>query len=473
MFPSVEEAEKIKNYHIERQTEFDEAVEIGKKLGVSVELDSNIAGNGIHTSDGRIIINPNTENPALQVFVHELTHDIETSGLYANFSEKILSHVSENYDVDKIRQMVIEDYKAAGHNLTNTQANAEIVAKYCEQHLFTDEKAIQRLLDTDRSLFQKIKDWIHDMIVKFKGAPEERFLLEAERLYEKALATRGKVAGTGAEQFSIVNIPKHGQGVLLDTNIFDNKAPREWNKVLQNYVYKNFAGKNVTVFDEKGNSELIYFAKTNDRVTKDGAKNSHKVLDKIARTNGDNIKALEIVHLPELLQVTQNEKTTDENNHQWLDKNGWIHREAYIVDRKGNVYVTTLNIADGRDRKILYALSNTKRIDSGAVPSIVSNRGSLTYINPEDTLSQTKPVVNNEDYINSGSKAVMTKNRIDYLIEDSGAGNRQDYAKEWITSISPTDFLKLTTDAETQNRENFDNIGSEWDPSTNMNNYDY
>ena len=201
---AINEAGKVAEFYKNRQAEFDEAVEIGKKLGISVELDPNIAGNGIHTSDGRIIINPNTENPALQVFVHELTHDIETSGLYESFSKKILEHASQiGLDVDKIRAMVIEDYKAAGHDLTDTQADAEIVAKYCEQHLFTDEKAIDRLLSEDRSLFQKIKDWISDMIVKFKGAPEEKFLLEAERLYEKALATRGEVSGIDSKAESV------------------------------------------------------------------------------------------------------------------------------------------------------------------------------------------------------------------------------------------------------------------------------
>lgn len=200
----IAEAEKFKNYHTKRQAEFDEAVEIGKNLGVSVEFDPNIAGNGIHTSDGRIIINPNTKNPALQVFVHELTHDIETSGLYGAFSEKILGHIKElGYDVNKIREQVKADYEAAGHNLTDSQLDAEVVAKYCEQHLFTDEKAIQRLCDTEPTIFQRIKNWISDIIVKFRGSPEERFLLEAKRLYEKALATRGERPGAGIEQYNI------------------------------------------------------------------------------------------------------------------------------------------------------------------------------------------------------------------------------------------------------------------------------
>lgn len=200
----IAEAQKVADYHRERQAEFDEAVEIGKKLGVSVEFDSNIAGNGIHTSDGRIIINPNTKNPALQVFVHELTHDIESSGLYGKFSEKILEHITEQgFYLEGIRQRVKAEYAAEGHNLTEPQIDAEVVAKYCEQHLFTDEKAIQRLCDTEPNLFNRIKYWIEDMIVKFKGTKEERFLLEAERLYEKALATRGEVSGAGMEQYNI------------------------------------------------------------------------------------------------------------------------------------------------------------------------------------------------------------------------------------------------------------------------------
>lgn len=199
----IAEAKKIQNYHAEREAEFSEAKEIGKKLGVTVEFDSNIAGNGVHTSDGRIFINPNTENPALQVFIHELTHDIETSGMYENFSKKILDHIAElGYDISTIRKNVKADYAAEGHNLTETQTDAEIVAKYCEQHLFTDEKAIQRLCNSDPNLFQRIKYWIEDMIAKFRGSPEERFLVEAQRLYEEALATRGEVSGARIEQHS-------------------------------------------------------------------------------------------------------------------------------------------------------------------------------------------------------------------------------------------------------------------------------
>jgi len=52
----------------------------------------------------------------------------------------------------------------------------------------------------------------------------------------------------------------------------------------------------------------------------------------------------------------------------------------------------------------------------------------------------------------------LTQNRIDYLIEDSGAGSRVDYANKWIASISPSDFIDLTLRYETRvkGREVFD-----------------
>ena len=42
----------------------------------------------------------------------------------------------------------------------------------------------------------------------------------------------------------------------------------------------------------------------------------------------------------------------------------------------------------------------------------------------------------------------MTTERIDYLIDDSGAGMRTDYSQKWITSINLTDFLNMTLGGE-------------------------
>ena len=185
----------------------------------------------------------------------------------------------------------------------------------------------------------------------------------------------------------------YGKGVLLDTDIFEGTHPRNWNKTLSKYVYDNLAGTEITVKDKDGNLETIHFAKGNERVLKEGGQNSHKVIDKLARTKG-NTNMLSVVHIGELLQTAKYLNSTDEHSHQWLDENGWEHRTAYVQNRNGTIFETTLNIAKAKDgRKILYALSNTKKVDDGAVSSAQNGRDSLININFDSSLSQKNGIV--------------------------------------------------------------------------------
>lgn len=192
---------------------------------------------------------------------------------------------------------------------------------------------------------------------------------------------------SGGVKYSIQPIvgekQNYGNGVVLDTNLFDGVSPRNWGKVLNKFVYTKLAGKEMVVYDEDGKAETIYLAKENDRVKKDGSNNSHKVLDKLARNGGNNIRALAVVHLSEALETSSYQNNTDEHNHQWMDENGWEHRITYLQDANGNIYQATLNIANGRDRRILYDINNIRKIDQknrtadGAVPSTENGRGSL------------------------------------------------------------------------------------------------
>lgn len=63
----------------------------------------------------------------------------------------------------------------------------------------------------------------------------------------------------------------------------------------------------------------------------------------------------------------------NENNHQWLDENGWEMRTVYIQNKKNKkVYSAILNIANAKDgRKILYdinKITEVKDADGASVP---------------------------------------------------------------------------------------------------------
>lgn len=96
-----------------------------------------------------------------------------------------------------------------------------------------------------------------------------------------------------------------------------------------------------------------------------------------------------------------------------------------------------------------------------------------SYSIDEDEHSDNEDIrysADEEGYIEAGDSARMTNSRIDYLIEDSGAGRKKDYAQMWITSINPTDFINLTTD-KVQDRKLFDKYPGDY--GTTVDEYDF
>lgn len=173
----------------EKQMQFETAADIAQRFGATVQARAMQEGVQGSYQDGVISIDPSAADPVRQVLIHELTHHMERSGLYGRFSDAALRFVAENMgaDVETLRRAVIADYARAGVTLDADGATREIVAKFAEEKLFTDEATVRRLLVQDRSLFQRIYDWLRDTVAKLQGTQEQRRLIDAQNLYEKAL----------------------------------------------------------------------------------------------------------------------------------------------------------------------------------------------------------------------------------------------------------------------------------------------
>lgn len=182
------------NMTAQQKRQFDQARVIAKRFGAVLEVRPLADAEGRY-ANGVITIDPETENPVRSVLVHELTHHMENSGLYEQFAQKVMDHISgqRGTNVKGMLAGIKADYSAIGQNLTDESARRELVAKYTQEHLFTDEAAVKRLLAEDRNLFQRIYDWIRDGVTRLTGSPEQRFLVEAQNLYGKAL--RGTTGG--------------------------------------------------------------------------------------------------------------------------------------------------------------------------------------------------------------------------------------------------------------------------------------
>ena len=187
--------------------------------------------------------------------------------------------------------------------------------------------------------------------------------------------------------------------VVLDTNIFKGIPPRNWGKTFRNFISKHLTGKKVLTFDENGKEEIIEFAKPNERVTKNGANNSHKVIDKLSRKSDRNSK-LVIVHSDEVINISEKENENAEHSHQWLDENGWEFRNAFVMDKYGKIYSVTLNIAKSKDgRNILYDINKINEVGYGDVLSNAKGKRS-SHINPNfvtNSISQSENNVNTKN----------------------------------------------------------------------------
>lgn len=262
----------------------------------------------------------------------------------------------------------------------------------------------------------------------------------------------------------------YGIGVYLDTDLFDGIKPRNWGNTLSDFVYNNLAGKELTVYDDSGNPTTIQFAKKNERVLKDGANNSHRVIDKLARTKG-NIQTLSIVHIDELLETSQKINEVKDNNHQWLDENGWDHRKTYVQDIKGKIYEATLNIAKASDgRNILYSISNVKEVDAGAVPSNLKGRGSHISSTSKYSISQEEPIVNNNNFQKIKGTAerifnlqIMLDDRIPVKGKDGKIVEADGYYKDGVIHLSknakkPLEFVlshEITHHLQAKSRDRY------------------
>ncbi len=207
--------------------------------------------------------------------------------------------------------------------------------------------------------------------------------------------------------------------VILDTDIFKGTKPRDWGKVLTRYVYDNLAGQQIIASDET----VIEFARSNERVQKNGAQNSHKVIDKLARKKDRNSQ-LAVAHSKEIIEVLSQGVTNDEHSHQWLDENGWTHYTVTLMQTNGDVYEATINVAKAKDgRNILYDINQIKRTGHGAVSSESQTAQRDSLINPSsaDSISDSDEKVNENVQFSASKPEIIAKITSDYGYSDESA----------------------------------------------------
>lgn len=184
--------------------------EDGKYLGMNgayrdgtIYLDVNAGKNSVDTGETAI----------LKTMSHELTHFIQqNSGQYEALKEFVANHVLESGDsIERLARQKLDNDSTG--ELTMDGAMDEVVADACEMMLRNTE-AVQRLANENRSLAEKIRDWIGDFVKKLRAAfkgdrathDEARDMLdrmvELQKLWDDALVDAAKTrAANGKTDF--------------------------------------------------------------------------------------------------------------------------------------------------------------------------------------------------------------------------------------------------------------------------------
>lgn len=225
-----------------------------------------LGANGAYLN-GVIYISLESEIPLKTALMHETTHHLEGSKAYYDYAKFIIADLESNESVlRKINDItgnhwtVEEIRKAYGERYGKENVNdimSEVVAVYTSEYMFTDSYRLQKLASKNKTLFQKVLNFIKSIGYYFKNkvgktAQDKKvyeFLNEAQKLYEKALAAADKPAKTTKTKLSI----NEKSSIVRTKDNLGNELTAE-----QLAYFKNSK-----VRDENGNLKVVYHGTTN------------------------------------------------------------------------------------------------------------------------------------------------------------------------------------------------------------------
>lgn len=346
--------------------------------------------NGFY-ENGAIYINENAENPYTEVFKHELFHSLADGDKQA-VTEFFRRNVNEN-------TQAFQDYKTrtmqANRRKNLRYSEADFWEEYTAQNaeFLLDEAWIERLAQTDRTLAQRILDWIRRAVQRIGdlfSAPKDYSaevashesgrvsgmsdtqLRQAQRLYEKALnGTREAGSGT---RYSIETLPDGSRYVQADRQVITGNDPKQWARQVERYINDEIRqGKDVTVYGADGDPLTITRdtagkAKFRNYITyPDGSKRRMDNQEYGAKLRAES-------HIDQVSAVSNrgNRIVPDTKKHNFA-KDGFNYRTAYYRDTDGTYYRLTISVGKNGDINSVY---NIGKLKEAPFPDVAQRPGS-------------------------------------------------------------------------------------------------
>lgn len=252
-----------------------------------------------------------------------------------------------------------------------------------------DSTVVEQLAKENRSLVEKIRDWLREWVENLKIAleglqadrTESRAMLqyarELQEIWDNALMdaarnNRGTVEETApAESRQSIRKTSNGKKyVKADRQVLFGSDPDSWSEQLEDYINgKIRRGQDVQLIAEDGDVLLLTrtsAGKLSDNHTSDGRTMSDAAFER---------KANAAAHIDELVEVSFKGKKTiidKDARHGDMASGGWNYRTAYFMDFDGKYYKTTISVAEGSGGSIVY---NVGKMQERSTPQIGGSSG--------------------------------------------------------------------------------------------------
>lgn len=222
------------------------AERISTALGRAIQFFRQEAGergtvNGFFDPNtGTIYVNSQSQNPVAQIIAHELTHSVELADSYQELQSVVMDQLQKDgIDIDRRRQEIQALYERNNVELKDqAEIDQEIVAQFVETRLLTDEQTILDLTRTNRSLMERVLDWINRTLQKLgvRKTTERDTLEKARDLYARALQEsreQEQNAATAQQQKEVQDVVQYLRNALASGEITESEYDEAMESVME------------------------------------------------------------------------------------------------------------------------------------------------------------------------------------------------------------------------------------------------
>ncbi len=357
------------------------AGELSTALGKKIRFFREEAKNGTinngeyHEDTGEIWINARSKNVKAQIVAHELTHSIEKKDGYRQLVDLTMNKLEEE---QKAKGKTLDDlyreketlYADGGVRLASyDEITSELVAEYVEKRLLTDEESIKSLVNENRTLGRRIREWFDSLLAKMgnASAKERDYIRQMRDVYARALGENVSADGESVIKHDISVTEDGKMYVTASRNVITGKNRDEQSAQITQFfkdLLKNNESLDITTVE--GDVLTLTMDQTEYKARDDEKQVNNRKIP--LSTDEFKLKLRVESHIDEIAETSTSKNKTptkDVKNHPFA-KDGFTYRRAYFKDFDGKYYEITFSVGHNGDTATVY---NVGKIKESTMPS--------------------------------------------------------------------------------------------------------